>query len=35
MLPDNKAQRRKIIKGEDVKQYEHSHMNNTSEARKG
>ena len=24
MLPDNKAQRRKIIKGEDVRQYEHS-----------
>jgi hypothetical protein len=23
MLPDNKAQRRKIIKGEDVRQYEY------------
>ena len=24
MLPDNKSQRRKIIKGEDVRQYEYS-----------
>ena len=27
MLPDNKAQRRKIIKGEDVRQYEREQRN--------